>query len=110
METMTVAIFKDRTKGAKDIAPANMRWLTIQAVNRSGLYCCRVVTKGAILLGGRGVNPRFSWSGDCTTHGRRIEPANVIIEKTTRDKDPTRPMSPRASFESATDTCFEYRK
>ena len=107
METRTVAIFKDRTKGAKDIAPANIRWLAIQAVNRSGLYSCSVVTKGAILFGGRGVNPRFSLSGDCTTHGRRIEPANVMIEKTTRDKDPTRPISPRASFESATDTCFE---
>ena len=107
METMTVAIFKDRTKGAKDIAPANIRWLTIQAVNRSGLYSCRVVIKGAILFGGLGVNPRFSWSGDSTTHGSRMEPANVMIEKTTRDKDPTRPMSPKASFESTTDTCFE---
>lgn len=60
IETMIVAIFNDRTKGARLMAPAKMIWLIIQAVIRSGLYWCRLLTKGAILLGGRGVNPGFS--------------------------------------------------
>ena len=37
METMMVAIFNDRTKGARDIAAAKIKWLIIHAVVRSGL-------------------------------------------------------------------------
>lgn len=107
METMMVAIFNDRTKGARDMAAAKIKWLVIHAVIKSGLYSLSFLTRGAMLCGGRGVNPLFSWSGDCTTQGSRMEPAKVMIEKTTRDKEPTRPMSPRASLESSTFTCFE---
>ena len=102
-----VAIFNDRTKGAKNIAAAKIKWLIIHAVVRSGLYSLSFVTKGAMLRGGRGVNPLFSLSGDCTTQGSRMEPAKVIMENTTSDKDPTRPMSPKASLESSTFMCFE---
>lgn len=55
---------------------------------------------GAREGGPRGVNLRRSWSGDWTTKGRRTEPANVMIEKTTRDSEPTRPTSPRVSFDA----------
>ena len=107
METMMVAIFNDRTKGAKDIAAAKIRWLIIHAVVRSGLISCSFLTKGAMQCGGRGVNAFFSFSGDLTSQGSRSEPANVMIEKTTSESDPTRPMSPRVSLESSTLTCFE---
>ena len=59
-----------------------------------------VVTKGAMLGGGRGVKPGFSSSGDLTIHGRRTEPTNVTIENTTRERLPMRPISPRASEDS----------
>jgi len=107
METMMVAIFNDRTKGAKDMEAAKIKWLVIHAVMRSGLYSLSFLTRGAMLCGGRGVNSLFSLPGDCTTQGSRTDPANVTIENTTRDNEPTRPMSPRASLESSTFTCFE---
>jgi len=102
-----VAIFNDRTKGAKDMEAAKIKWLVIHAVIRSGLYSLSFLTRGAMLCGGRGVNSLFSLPGDCTTQGSRTDPANVTIENTTRDKEPTRPTSPRASLESSTLTCFE---
>lgn len=100
METMMVAICKERTKGAKHIAPAKIRCDHCQAVRRSGLFLFRVSIRGARVGGPRGVNLRRSWSGDWTTKGRRTEPAKVMIEKTTRERDPTRPTSPRVSLEA----------
>lgn len=104
MLTMIVAIFKLRTKGAIHIAPAKMMWLNCQAVRRSGLHLLSTVTKGAKgpkKAGGLGVNGRErEVSGDWTTKGRRIDAIKVIMEKTTRDRDPTRPTSPRASLEA----------
>ncbi len=97
-----VAIWRDFTNGVRDIEAAKMRWLYIQAVTRSGLYFAMVVTKGAIPGGGLGVKPLwdllFSYSGDCTTQGRSTEPMSVMIEKTIKASDPTRPTSPRISF------------
>lgn len=107
METMIEAIFNDRTKGAKDMEAAKIKWLVIHAVIRSGLYSLSFLTRGAMLCGGRGVNSLFSLPGDCTTQGSKMDPANVTIENTTRDNEPTRPMSPRASLESSTFTYFE---
>lgn len=97
-----VAKRTERTNGASIIAPANIKCENIQAVRRSGLYLFMVVTNGAILGGGRGVKPGFSSSGDLTIHGRRTEPTKVTIEKTTRERLPMRPMSPKASEDSCT--------
>ena len=58
------------------------------------------VTIGAMLGGGRGVKPGFSSSGDFTIHGRRTEPANVTMEKTTKERLPIRPISPKVSGDS----------
>ena len=102
--TMTVAICKLRTKGAIHMALAKIMWLNCQAVKRSGLRSLSAVTNGAKgpkKAGGRGVNGRErEVSGDWTTNGRRTEAIKVMIEKTTRDREPTRPTSPRASLEA----------
>ena len=51
--------------------------------------------------GGRGVNGRLRGeSGDWTTKGSRTEATKVMSEKTTRDREPTRPTSPRVSLEA----------
>ena len=104
IDTMTVAICKLLTKGAIHIAPAKIMWLNCQAVKRSGLVLFNAVTKGAKgprNAGGRGVNGRLrEESGDCTTKGSRIEAMKVMSEKTTREREPTRPTSPRASLEA----------
>lgn len=39
-------------------------------------------------------------SGDLTTKGSRMEATKVMSEKTTREREPTRPTSPRASLEA----------
>ncbi len=100
METMMAAICRERTKGARHIAPAKMRWLHCQAVRRSGLYLSMISSRGVSLGGPRGVKRRRSLVGDWTTNGRRTELAKVMMEKTTRERDPTRPMSPRVSLDS----------
>ena len=86
------------------MAPAKMMWLHCQAVKRSGLRLFSAVTKrakGPMKAGGRGVNGRErDVSGDWTTKGRRIDAMKVMMEKTTRDREPTRPTSPRASLEA----------
>lgn len=102
-ETRIVAKRTERTNGASIIAPANTKCENIQAVRRSGLYLFMVLTKGAILGGGRGVKPGFSSSGDLTIHGKRTEPSKVTIEKTTSERLPMRPMSPKASEDSCAD-------
>ena len=81
------------------MAAANIRWLTSQVERRSGLRLCIVVRKDARIGGGRGVNFRFSSSGDVMTQGRRTEPAKVTMEKMTRDRLPMRPISPSLSVE-----------
>lgn len=105
MDTMMVAICRLLTNGAINIAPAKMMWLNCQAVRRSGLHLSSAVTKGAKgprKAGGRGVNGRErEVSGAWTTNGRRMDATKVIMEKTTRDKEPTRPTSPRASLDAA---------
>ena len=100
METMMVAICRERTKGARHIAAAKMRWLHCQAVRRSGLYLLRAEIMGVNVGGPRGVKRRRSWSGDWTTKGRMTEPRKVMMEKTTREREPTRPTSPRVSLEA----------
>lgn len=107
-DTSMVAMCNERTKGARNMAPAKMMWLSIHAVSRSGLEVLTSFARGARgarTAGGRGVKLRWpgldSSSGDLTTKGRKIEPMNVTSEKMSRDKDPMRPMSPRGSDESA---------
>jgi len=99
-ETMMVAMRRERTKGAKHIAPAKMRWLSCQAVRRSGLCLLREVRRGVRVGGPRGVKRRGVGSGDWTMKGRRTEPRKVIMEKTTRQREPMRPTSPRVSLEA----------
>lgn len=86
------------------MAPAKMMWLNCQAVRRSGLRLLSAVTKGAKgprKAGGRGVKGRErEVSGDWTTKGRRMDAMKVMMEKTTRDREPTRPTSPRASLDA----------
>ena len=55
-----MAVWKDLTKGVKNIAPAKMRWPIIQAVMRSGLNLSTAMRKEAMLRGGRGVKSRLS--------------------------------------------------
>ena len=106
-ETRMVANRKDLTNGARDIAAAKMRWLIVQAVRRSGLLAFTALMKEASIGGGRGVKPRFSSSGDLTIHGRMMEPANVMMEKMTKESEPIRPMSPRVSVEAWAAAGFE---
>ena len=86
------------------IAPAKMIWLTCHAVRRSGLRLLTAVTKGAKgprKAGGRGVNGRErEVSGDLTIKGRSIDAMKVIMENMTSEREPTRPTSPRVSFEA----------
>ena len=103
-----VAMRRDLTKGARHIAPANIRWLYCQAVRRSGLWDSKILRKGfrkgTRRGGGRGVNGRLraeeSESGDSIIQGRPMEARKVIIEKITREREPTRPTSPRWSAEA----------
>ena len=98
-ETRMVAMRRERTKGARHIEPANIKWLHCQAVRRSGLFLWRYAMNGGRLAGGRGVKFLAGPSvGDWTTQGRRIEAMKVMMEKTTREREPTRPTSPRASL------------
>ena len=110
IETRTVANCNDLTKGARDIAPAKIRWLTSQVVRRSGFILCTAARKEARIGGGRGVKVRFSSSGDVTTHGNSTDPAKVTIEKITREKLPIRPISPSLSVEVLICSGAEYRK
>ena len=107
IDTRTVAMCRERTKGARNMAPAKIRWLSIHDVRRSGLDPCKNFASGAIAAGGRGVKLRCpglaSLSGDLTTNGRKMEPIKVTMEKIRRESEPIRPMSPRASDDSAID-------
>ncbi len=105
IETRMVAMRRDLTNGARHMEAAKMRWLYIHAVRRFGLYLLIVANRGAILGGGRGVNPRFSLSGDWTIQGRRTEPTKVMTENMTREKDPMRPTSPSVSVEFSIEAC-----
>lgn len=100
MDTRTVAMWRDLTNGVSPIANAKIRWLYIQAVTRSGLYFAMVVTSGAIVGGGRGVNRPLSKSGDFTSQGSVTEAVSVMMEKMTREREPTRPTSPSLSVDS----------
>lgn len=97
IETRTIAMWRDLTNGARDIAPAKIRWLTIHAVSNSGLYLFRVVTMDAIRGGGRGVKLPRSYSGEWTMNGRTIDPVKWMRENMTKEKEPIRPISPRVS-------------
>lgn len=102
-----MAIWRDLTNGVSPIANAKMRWLYIQAVTRSGLYFAMVVTNGAIVGGGRGVNRPLSKSGDFTSQGRVTVAMSVIMEKMTREREPTRPTSPSLSADSEVEASAE---
>lgn len=97
MDTRMVAMWRDRTNGASDMAPAKIKWLIIHAVKRSGLYLSKLATIGAMWRGGRGVKFRRRYSGERTKKGRIMEAAKVTMENMTREKEPMRPISPRAS-------------
>ena len=59
-ETMRVAIWSERTKGAMHMDPAKIRWLHCHAVRRSGLLLLMAAKYGVMLGGPRGVNLRLS--------------------------------------------------
>ena len=101
-DTMIVAMRRDLTKGAKHIAAAKIRWLHCHAVRRSGLWFWNRVTRGPKPGGGRGVNGRLlaEDSGASTSQGSVTEAMNVMMENMTRDREPTRPTSPRVSVEA----------
>lgn len=107
MDTRTVAIWRDLTNGVSPIANAKIRWLYIQAVTRSGLYFAMVVTNGAIVGGGRGVNRPLSKSGDFTSQGSVTEAVSVMMENMTREREPTRPTSPSLSVDSEVEASAE---
>lgn len=79
------------------MAPANSRCPQIHPVSRSGLARWNRDARCATLLGGRGVKPASS--GERTRNGRRVELARLMIEKTTSEVLPMRPISARASLE-----------
>lgn len=105
MDTSTVAMCSERTKGARNIAPAKTRWLSIQAVSRSGFVLLMRLARGAMAGEERGVKLRCRGfapsSGDRTMKGSRTEPMKVTIENMSKDREPIRPMSPSGSAESA---------
>merc|ERR1711964_628617 len=94
--TRKVAKRKECAIGARIMA-LNRRWPYIQAVRRSGLYLLAFVTTPAIAAGGRAV--KFSSSGDLTKSGIMRAPTKVTREKSTSEKLPIRPISPRASLD-----------
>lgn len=102
-----MAIWRDLTNGVSPIANAKIRWLYIQAVTRSGLYFAMVVTNGAIVGGGRGVNRPPSISGDFTSQGSVTEAISVMMENMTREREPTRPTSPSLSVDSEVEASAE---
>lgn len=114
IDTSTVAMCSDRTNGARNMAPAKIMWLSIQAVSRSGFALDNRLARGAAAGDERGVKLRCrgfeSLCGDWTTKGRRTEPMKVTMENMSRDRDPIRPMSPSGSFESAMEASGVYRK
>lgn len=98
------------------MAKAKMRWEYCQAVRRSGFFVGRwevrgwrsgikTSTMGRRKGGGRGVKCRAGRGeilaegevGDRMTMGRPMDAMKVMMEKTTREREPTRPISPRAS-------------
>lgn len=66
-----------------------------------------VVTNGAIVGGGRGVNRPLSKSGDFTSQGSVIEAISVMIENMTREREPIRPTSPSLSVDSEVEASAE---
>lgn len=98
--TRVVAKRKECANGARIMATEKRAWPHIHAVRRSGLCARRVVTIPAIAAGGRAVKP--SSSGDFMTRGRRKAPRNVTSENTTREREPIRPISPKASLDCLT--------
>ena len=116
-ETRTVAMPRERTKGARAMATANRICEYCHAFRRSGFFVgirvVSVLTRGMAVSnrgrrkgGGRGVKLREGLGGslaegeegDWMIIGRPMEAMNVMMEKTTRESDPTRPISPRASL------------
>ena len=63
---------------------------------------------GAIDRGKRGLLRLLS--GGWTQNGKRTELMNVMAEKTTSERLPTRPTSPRMSFHCADPFGTSYRK
>lgn len=106
--TRAVAKRKECAKGARIMAQEKRAWPHIHAVRRSGLCARSVVTISAIAAGGRAVNP--SSSGDFMMSGRRKAPRNVTREKTTKEREPMRPISPRASLDCLTSWAASKRK
>lgn len=96
--TRKVATARERAKGAKIMVAANMQWEISQAIWRSGRIEVILFRKAAMPGGGRGVKRVRLLSGGRTQKGRTIELINVIEEKTTSERLPTRPTSPRMSF------------
>lgn len=66
-----------------------------------------VVTNGAIVGGGRGVNRPLSKSGDFTSHGSVTEAVSVMMENITRAREPMRPTSPSLSVDSEVEASAE---
>ena len=110
MATSNVAKALDRAMGANIIVAANKRCDINHAFCRSGRTFVIFFNNSARPGGGREVKAGFCVSGGCTQKGRRTELKKVINENTTRERLPTRPTSPRASFVSEPDSGDSYRK
>ncbi len=110
MATRKVATARERAKGAKIIVAANITWEISHVVCKSGRIRVIFLSKAATPGGGRGVNFGRLLSGGWTQNGRRTELINVIDEKTTSERLPTRPTSPNMSAGRSASLGTSYRK
>lgn len=108
--TRKVAKARDRASGAKIIVAANMTCEISHVIWRSGRIAVIFLSSAAIPGGGRGVNLGRLLSGGWTQKGKRTDAMNVMDEKTTRDKLPTRPTSPSMSLGCVASLGTSYRK
>lgn len=102
MATSRVAKARDRARGAQIIVVKNKTCDINHAFCRSGRNLAILFKKAARPGGGRDVKVGFLVSGGWTQNGRRTELRNVMHEKTTSERLPTRPTSPRTSLEPST--------
>jgi hypothetical protein len=110
MATRKVANARERARGAKIMVAAKTMWEMSQVVWRSGRIFVILLRKAARPGGGRGVNRGRFVSGGWTQNGRSIELMNVMDEKTTSERLPTRPTSPSMSAGRAASLETSYRK
>jgi hypothetical protein len=110
MATKKVATALDRANGAKIIVAANITCEISHVVCRSGRMVVIFLSSAATPGGGLGVNLGLLLSGGCTQNGNRTELMNVMEEKTTSDKLPTRPTSPSMSVGCVASFGTSYRK